>query len=50
MNGYEFMAQNPYLTATLFAIGGITITNMFKYMFGAFYGVNNEQKNQEEES
>lgn len=49
MNGYEFMAQHPYLTCFLAVFIGHTIMSIFDNIT-EIWRDSDEQKNQEEES
>lgn len=49
MNGYEFLAANPFLTVILAIIAGTTITSCVKYMFMGIRGETSEQADQEKE-
>ena len=49
MNGYEFMAQNPYLTGFIAVITAITVISIVENITKIWRNPD-EQKNQEEES
>ncbi|HEL0738628.1 TPA: hypothetical protein TVG27_001447 [Streptococcus equi subsp. zooepidemicus] len=49
MNGYEFMAQNPYLTGFIAFIIGVTVISSIESIT-KIWSKPDEQTNQEEES